>query len=197
MPECSIDGCDKAAYGKGYCRSHYERFRKHGDPLHIACVPKGEPLRWVHEVALHYTGDECLIWPFGNSGRGYATLRVDGRTVGAHRVLCELAHGAPPTPDHQAAHSCGKGYETCLSPVHLSWKTPAENMADKLIHGTHNRGERHGRAKLTEDDARKILSLKGKEKQRDLAEMFKVSLSSISNIQAGHTWTWLSEEASR
>ena len=29
---CSIDGCDRATHGKGWCKLHYERNRKWGSP---------------------------------------------------------------------------------------------------------------------------------------------------------------------
>ena len=35
MKICSIPDCDKKHYAKGYCRKHYEKFRKYGDPLHL------------------------------------------------------------------------------------------------------------------------------------------------------------------
>lgn len=30
---CAIDGCDKTAKVRGWCPAHYQRWRKHGDPL--------------------------------------------------------------------------------------------------------------------------------------------------------------------
>ena len=30
---CSIDSCSRARYLKGFCESHYRKFRRHGDPL--------------------------------------------------------------------------------------------------------------------------------------------------------------------
>jgi hypothetical protein len=59
-----------------------------------------------------------------------------GDTLYAHRLMCQLAHGDPPTPDHIAAHSCGRGHEGCVNPNHLSWKTYSENELDKRVHGT-------------------------------------------------------------
>ena len=33
--DCSVDGCVDPGYCKGYCRIHYSRWHKHGDPLHV------------------------------------------------------------------------------------------------------------------------------------------------------------------
>jgi hypothetical protein len=151
-------------------------------------------MRFIHEVAMHHVGDECLAWPFGKNSWGYGTVQVEGKKVIATRYVCELVHGAPPTPEHHAAHSCGKGHEGCISPVHLSWKTPAENKSDELLHGTRSRGERHYSAKLTEADVREIIALKGVEYQSSLAERFRVSHSAIAHIHAGYTWTWLQDD---
>jgi hypothetical protein len=185
---CSISNCGKAPHAKGYCSSHYDRLRKHGDPLGGG-TSRGEPMRFVHEVALRHIGDECLIWPFGSDG--YGKLWVEGKVVGAYRYICELVNGPPPTPEHEAAHNCGKGHLGCISPGHLEWKTHAENEADKLEHGTHNRGERHGCAKLSEAAVLEILALKGVESQRNLAKRFMISQTTISYIHAGRSWAWL------
>ena len=32
---CSIDGCEARATIRGFCPKHYQRFRKHGDPLMV------------------------------------------------------------------------------------------------------------------------------------------------------------------
>lgn len=189
---CSISGCGKPHNAKGYCGAHYWRLRKHGDPMG-GRTPEGEGLRFIHEVALHHTGEECLTWPLGKNNKGYGSVWVDGKNVIVSRYVCELAHGEPPTTEHQAAHSCGKGHLGCIAPGHLDWKTNAGNQADRLEHGTHNRGERNYGAKLTEPEAREILAMKGKETQLTLAERFGVDQSSISLIHAGRSWAWLSE----
>lgn len=30
---CSVEGCDKSSFCRGWCRKHYVRWKKHGDPL--------------------------------------------------------------------------------------------------------------------------------------------------------------------
>ncbi|MDR9813083.1 hypothetical protein [Rhizobium hidalgonense] len=191
---CSISDCCNPRYCKKYCRSHYGRFHRHGDPL-AGGTSNGEPMRFIHEVALNYTSDECLTWPFATNGWGYGAVQVGDKMVGVHRYVCELVRGAPPTSEHQAAHSCGKGRLGCISPIHLSWKTRIENKDDELLHGTRSRGERNARAKLTDAEARAILALKGAETQSKLATRFGVSYQAIASIHTGRTWAWLSEEA--
>jgi hypothetical protein len=189
---CLIPDCGKPAITRGYCHAHYQRLRRHGDPL-AGRTPDGELIRWIHEVAMLHTSDDCLPWPFGTIGNGRAQVRVGGKKVIASRYVCELTHGSPPSAEYDAAHSCGKGHEACVSPGHLIWKTHAENMADRLVHGTLRRGERHGMAKLTEDDVRTIIALKGDVPPRRLAERYGVSRGTISNIHSGRGWSCLSE----
>jgi len=191
---CSIDGCNKNAHGsakgrKGFCRNHYERFLKTGNPM--GGRERGALMRFVHEVALPYKGGECLIWPFGRVSDGRGSLRVDGRPVIASRYICTLVHGPAPSRKHQASHSCGNGHLACVTPGHLSWKTPTENNADKFIHGTISRGERHGKAKLTEQQVREIRGLKRLRSQREMARVYGVSKGTISSIHRGISWAWL------
>ncbi len=188
---CSIAGCGRDMLARGYCNAHYQRFFTYGDPLGGG-TQVGAPLRFIMEVAIHHVGNECLTWPYAK-GDGYGRVNVDGKKVVASRYICELAHGAPPTPEHDAAHSCGKGHLGCVAPGHLSWKTRAENFSDKLEHGTHNRGERNVGAKLSESDVREIRT-QSELSQREMAERFGVSQSLISRIRSGCTWAWLSEE---
>jgi hypothetical protein len=195
---CSISGCGKGGrIIRGLCGTHYQRWRKHGDALHGGEITSpGEKLRWIEEVAATYEGDECLTWPYSVDLNGRGSVWVDGKSEQASRFLCTLAHGAPPDSEHEAAHICGKGHEGCLNPRHLKWKTPAENQADRLIHGTHNRGERCGSAKLTEVQVCQIRGLRGEASHRELAERFGVSRSNIGAIQRREVWAWLSDAPS-
>src|SRR5690606_34039285 len=109
----------------------------------------------------------------------------------ASRVVCEIVNGPPPSPDHQAAHLCGKGHLGCVNPRHLSWKTVIENHADKRIHGTVNRGSRNGRAKIEESDIKAIRSLKNKMTTNQVAKMFDIPRGTAWNILNNKSWQWV------
>jgi hypothetical protein len=109
----------------------------------------------------------------------------------AHRVMCLLAHGQPPSIEHVAAHSCGNGAGGCVNPRHLRWATASGNEADKVFHGTSNRGERSGSAKLTESEVRSIRSLEGRMTQQDIADKFGVHLMTVNSILRRRNWGWM------
>ena len=189
---CAVDGCGKPKHGYIYCGKHYAKWKAYGDPLAGRSGPSpGEPLRWIAEHAA-YQGDHCLQWPYERSRYGYGTVKHGGKKRVASRVMCELAHGLPPSDGYDAAHSCGNGHHGCMNPRHLSWKTRKENCVDTAEHGRAYRGERHGWAKLTEAEAREILRLGGTMKQEEIAQRFGVQGSLVSRILAGKRWGWLS-----
>lgn len=190
MPrECSIPDCSKIARGHGWCSAHYSRWRLHGDPL-AGRTPNGEPHEFLRTVALTYEGDECLLWPYWRT-RGYGTIWVDGGNQSVSRIVCEERHGPPPTPEHQAAHSCGKGSSGCVTKQHLSWKTEAANQLDKIEHGTTKRGSRCNFVKITEPVVREIRSLAETMSQAAIARRVGLSQSNVSLILSRKRWGWL------
>jgi hypothetical protein len=193
MKQCSVEGCTKPHLARGWCYLHYHRWQKLGDPL--APVRRradtGAPQRFIEDV-LSYDGNDCLFWPFAKRTGGTGVFGLHGTLVNTARYICERTHGAPPMPEYEAAHSCGKGHLSCLTPRHLSWKTHSENEADKLIHGTHNRGENHNMVKLTANQVREIRAFrKAKLPASILAAQYGVSLQAIYDISQRRTWKWL------
>ena len=43
---CKVEGCEKKHYGKGYCRKHYQQFRKHGRVLERTRFDKNEIIEY-------------------------------------------------------------------------------------------------------------------------------------------------------
>ena len=194
---CSVEGCDRQAFAKGLCGAHYDRHRKHGDPTTGGPLrtANGRPLAWVIEQSVAET-DDCIPWPFRRDEQGRGKLQIKGTRIIASRYMCRLVHGEPPTPKHHAAHSCGNGHVGCMNPKHLRWATPKENSADQKLHGTQQRGERYGLAKLSDANAALILSLKGSgTTQQSLADRFGVHQSTISDIWRGKRRAWMKEAA--
>lgn len=146
----------------------------------------GEPIAWMLAHVEH-AGDECLIWPFGRFPSGHGVFNEPGaQPTQASRYMCRVAHGEPSDPGLHAAHSCGKAHDGCVNPRHLSWKTPAANIADKIAHGTVQYGERNGQAKLTAAQVEEIRTSAAT--GRAMAAKFGVSTATISLIRNGLRW---------
>lgn len=186
--KCPVPGCIKDARSGGMCQAHYDRKRRHGDPLGGGTSP-GATEAWL-DAHQDHDGDDCLVWPFSHNGVGYGQATIQGRATTAHREMCLRRNGPPPSPAHEAAHTCGQGAKGCCNPKHLVWKTRAENQEDRLSHGTDNRGERHYGAKLTAADVVAIRNAHGA-MHKDLAEEYGVGRSTITAIITRQTWAWL------
>jgi hypothetical protein len=107
--------------------------------------------------------------------------------VWVHRLVLEAFVGPCP-PGMEGCHNNGIGTDNRLA--NLRWDTRKNNAADKVAHGTHNRGERHYRAKLTRRDAEAIRTHRGFVSCRSLGETFGVSPSTVNLIQLGVNWAW-------
>lgn len=190
MKKCSVDVCANSSSRRGFCNAHYYRWRRHGTPFG-GFTAKGAPLRHYRETVLPWGSDDCLFWPFSRDGGGRAHVRRDGKMVKVCRLLCAETHGPPPTPEHQAAHSCGNGHLGCVTKRHLRWATHAENMNDMVAHGRSIRGSRSPATKITEDDVRQIRALRNKASQREIGRRFGLSASSVFLIQTHRNWAWV------
>lgn len=158
-------------------------------------APKGECERFLREVVLPFTGNECLIWPYARSRNGYGNMKYGDRNVVVSRLVCEIANGHAPSPEHHAAHSCGRGHEGCVSPRHIAWKDPVENNRDKILHGTHLRGERQNGAKLTVGTVREIRELASDMSQRGIARKFGLTPQHVNDVVLRKSWGWLEGDA--
>lgn len=141
--------------------------------------------RWFMLKALISTDDQCIYWPFSRSNEGYPRINRNGKPTPTSRWVCELVHGPAPSPEYEAAHSCGRGHLGCINPNHLRWDTRKGNFADKLIHGTDTRGQKSPVAKLTDAQVAAIRSIGEVVPQGLIAQEFGIAQSYVSRILSG------------
>lgn len=140
---------------------------------------QGKAYLWLVSQRDHST-DECLPWPFSKHSDGYGNFGYMGKMKYAHRFMCEMVNGAPPTSEHQAAHACGN--RICVNPRHLSWKTRSGNQLDRRKHGTHM-GSKGPYTKLTPAQIADIRQSKGRETQLQTAARYGVTRGCIEYWQ--------------
>ena len=123
------------------------------------------------------TGGYFVTSILAQAGRRYQAQPV-------HRLICEAFHGPSPADKPFALHNDGSKDNNV--PDNLRWGSPAENTADRVLHGTEILGEDHALAKLTEGDIRRIRS--SPLKQTELADIYGVRQCTISSIILRKTW---------
>jgi len=133
--------------------------------------------------------DECWPWKAVQHRQGYGRFRLGRRMVLAHRIAWELEHG--PIPEGMCVcHTCDN--PRCVNPAHLFAASQLENIADAVEKGrrANRRGEKNGRAKLTEEKVREIRRLytTGRHSQRELGERFGVIESHVGRIVRREVW---------
>lgn len=132
-PSCSVEGCDRPHNSRGLCHMHWLRQHRHGDPAQVAVIVGDDAARWwsyVNQsgpVPTHCPDlGPCWVWTGATNTEGYASLRVRGRLVRAHRFGYEMLAGPIPRGlvlDHLCINP------PCVNPAHLEPVTRAENNA--------------------------------------------------------------------
>lgn len=159
---------------------------------------KGEPFKYIHghrsgskrsleerlrEKVTEDTNTGCWLWGGTLNDSGYGIIMIDGSVQRAHRVSYEVFKRERPG-SKQVCHSCDN--PRCINPDHLWLGTHNDNIQDAVKKGRMHLGEKHGMAKLTENDVREIRNspLSGVE----LAKKFKVGNMTISNVRRFKVW---------
>lgn len=129
-----------------------------------------------------------------NSQTKYPCLRlkrymVDYKCRTIHSLVAEAFLGERPE-GMQVAHNDGNPSNNKLE--NLRYATRTDNQADRIRHGTHNRGERQGCSRLMASDVRLIRQMiKDGVRQRRIAEKFGMTDSHISAINTKKAWRHL------
>lgn len=142
---------------------------------------------WYLERAV--TDGSCRISRYHPADKhGYIRIKVQGRIRFLHRVMLEVKIGRALLPGEQANHVCD--HPSCINPLHLYIGSQQDNIKDRTAAGHGPRGQRNGRAKLTEQDAAEIRRLyaAGGVSQRILGERFGVDRKVVFDILHGRLW---------
>jgi len=134
----------------------------------------------------------CWIWTGTKQRGGYGHFRIKGKDYTAHRYAYQLANGPIP-PKMEIMHTCD--VRACVNPAHLRCATHHENMLDAMAKDRHARGERNRMNKLTDEQAREILSLKGTTSAPKLCGRYGVGPAAINAIWRGDYWKHIRRSA--
>lgn len=115
---CSINGCGKPNSARGWCRSHYERWKRTGNPV----PPTREELFWRNVEKT----ESCWRWKASVNNKGYGKFRQEY----VHRVSYEWANGEIPA-GMVVDHTCHN--KRCVNPAHLQAVTNKENGENRSL----------------------------------------------------------------
>lgn len=114
--ECSVKGCDRPHWAKGYCLPHWQRNKKHGHPQ------TDKPIQERINEGFTYKD-------------GYKVKKIDGKQVGEHRLLMEEKLGRSLFPDEEVHHKNGVKDDNDPDNLEL-WTTShpsGQRVSDKLV----------------------------------------------------------------
>lgn len=194
---CSICGTH-ALLRRGWCGTHYDRWRRHGDPLFVAPQPGRDERFWAkvnrdgptpsHRPEL----GPCWVWTAATYPSGYGMFYMgDERgVIGAHVASRIISHGSVPE-GLRVLHHCDN--RPCVRPEHLFTGTQKQNIHDMLAKGRNVDlglpGSANPWAKFTEQQVVNIRErFANGERGRALAVEFRVVPNTISRIVTGKAW---------
>jgi hypothetical protein len=138
--------------------------------------------------------NSCWEWLAGKNRGGYGAIRPKSKCqMFAHRLMWELANAEEIPPGLHVMHSCDN--PSCVNPKHLSLGTRSDNMSDMVRKGRGSVGEKNGSSKLRTSEVLEIKRLisEGKMFHREIAAIYNVSRTHMSDIKSGRRWKHLNE----
>jgi len=183
-----------------------QRQRKLYKPAFDTGIPSTENANWMPIIGYegnYYVSDtgrvrtkngKILAFSIDGKSTGYVYVNLSKNGVvkkkQVHILVLESFVGPRPSIKHEAAHNDGIRSNPRLS--NLRWATPAENMADKHLHGTAQIGEISKSSKLTSEFVKWIYE--SNQSSIALSHVFCVASSTIRAIRAGVNWKHIEQQ---
>ena len=122
---CSIESCNNSNYCRTWCRPHYRKWERTGDPNYDAAATRYKNL--TEKVMSRIDKNDpngCWIWiGYINEG-GYGRVTAWGKPRLAHRLVYQIEIGTIPE-GLVLDHLCRN--RKCVNPKHLEPVTSGEN----------------------------------------------------------------------
>lgn len=185
---CSIDGCARLHYARGFCGKHYARWLRYGDPSTVLVgAPPKIPLA-VRIARFSVPVGDCTEWSGARDLDHYGVIVIGGKQFRAHRIAFEVASGEPIPAGLIVRHKCDN--PPCVKFEHLELGTPANNSRDMAQRGRSAAGERSGGAKLTALEVEAIRSrVANGERQLAVGIEYGIGQTQVSRIVNRQRWT--------
>lgn len=173
---------------------------RNGQTTHCGCIFDSttkeykEEIRCRLESRIKWNGD-CMEWTGKKDHKGYGKISItkDGieRPRFCHRVAWTLYRGEIPI-DMCVCHKCDN--PACFRIDHLFLGTQKDNVDDKMRKGRHRcaTGEDSVHSKITKNQAKEILDMKGKGIQSYiLGKKYGIAATTVKAIWQRRTWKHL------
>lgn len=126
---CKVEKCERTPFCRGWCKLHYQRWYRHGEPGDAAPRYVRHPSPEESFAARTERRGDCLIWTGAIDAAGYGTIRVSGKMKLAHRYAWEKVHGPLDSRtklDHKVCYT-----PACVNVEHLRPATDAQNARNR------------------------------------------------------------------